>query len=380
MDHEAATDPHDLFDTDAAGLAEAELPSVIRLHDGDHLDLAMHPVRKTIAGAELRMLAYNGSIPGPTLHVDQGSEVTVQVTNDGDTETTVHWHGLRLENRYDGVPHETQKPIPIGGSYTYTLQFPDAGFYWYHPHIREDYGQEMGLYGTIVVEPADDVVLAAGRPVRDAHPRRPPRRGRTDRAVPPLGRDPHRDGPVRQRHADQRRTQFSGEAAVGEVVRLYVVNTANTRHLQLRRPRRAHEAGRRRQRSLRAGDVRRRGAARPVGASGRRRAVRDRRRRAPRASHARPGLRPRRVLGGGRLERELPASDHSTTCASTPNSPPSTRRSSATSSARPTRCSRSCRCMPLLYGDPDADGVHVRLSRCTRRSRLRSRRPARSAA
>ena len=65
------------------------------------------------------MLAYNGSIPGPTLHVDQGSEITVHVANDGDVETTVHWHGLRLDNRYDGVPDDTQAPIVIGGAFTY---------------------------------------------------------------------------------------------------------------------------------------------------------------------------------------------------------------------------------------------------------------------
>ena len=101
------------------------------------------------------MLGYNGSIPGPTLQVQQGSEVIVNVTNDGDLDTTVHWHGLRLENKYDGVPHETQQPIPIGGSFTYRIQFPDPGLYWYHPHIREDYTQEMGLYGNILVEPSE---------------------------------------------------------------------------------------------------------------------------------------------------------------------------------------------------------------------------------
>ena len=69
-------------------------------------------MRKNIDGAELRMLAYNGSIPGPVLHVDQGSQITVQVRNDGDVEATVHWHGLRLENRYDGVPDETQVADP----------------------------------------------------------------------------------------------------------------------------------------------------------------------------------------------------------------------------------------------------------------------------
>jgi FtsP/CotA-like multicopper oxidase with cupredoxin domain len=79
----------------------------------------------------------------------------VHVTNQGDLDTTVHWHGLRLENRYDGVPHETQAPIPVGGEFTYRIQFPDPGLYWYHPHIREDYTQELGLYGNVIVVPSD---------------------------------------------------------------------------------------------------------------------------------------------------------------------------------------------------------------------------------
>ena len=49
------------------------------------------------------------------------------------------------------MPHDTQQPIPVGGNFTYRLQFPDPGLYWYHPHIREDYTQEMGLYGNILV-------------------------------------------------------------------------------------------------------------------------------------------------------------------------------------------------------------------------------------
>src|SRR5215211_4784345 len=148
-------DHRDAFTTETEGLPEASSPGVVRLHDGDIFDLCIRPVRKRIGDDEVRMLGYNGSIPGPTLHVDQGSEVTVHVTNDGDVETTVHWHGLRLENRYDGVPEETQAPIPPGGTFTYKVQFPDPGLYWYHPHIREDFAQEMGLYAPIVVEPTD---------------------------------------------------------------------------------------------------------------------------------------------------------------------------------------------------------------------------------
>ena len=205
MNQTNANGQDELFTTETAGLPEVARPGVTRLRDGDRLDLRIGPVRKNIDGAELRMLAYNGSVPGPVLHVDQGSQITVQVRNDGDVEATVHWHGLRLENRYDGVPHETQEPIPIGGTFTYQLQFPDAGFYWYHPHIREDYGLEMGLYGTIVVEPADPGYWpAADRQltltlddllVEDGHIAPFSKSGPTYR----------RDGPVRQRDADQRR-------------------------------------------------------------------------------------------------------------------------------------------------------------------------------
>jgi FtsP/CotA-like multicopper oxidase with cupredoxin domain len=143
------------FPTDPSGLPEAGRPELIELADGDTLDLEVGPVAKRLGDTTVRMLGYNGSIPGPTLKVQQGSEIIVHVTNHGDLDTTVHWHGLRLENKYDGVPHETQAPIPVGGEFTYRIQFPDAGLYWYHPHIREDYTQELGLYGNILVEPSD---------------------------------------------------------------------------------------------------------------------------------------------------------------------------------------------------------------------------------
>ena len=224
-----ASQQDDLFTTETAGLPEVLGPDVTRLADGDRLDLRIGPVRKNIDGAELRMLAYNGSIPGPTLQVDQGSEITVQVRNDGDVEATVHWHGLRLENQYDGVPDETQVPIPIGGTYTCKVRFPDAGFYWYHPHIREDFGLEMGLYGTIVVEPADPSYWpAADRHltltlddllVEDGHIAPFRRSGPTFVAMGRYGNVMLING----------ETRFSGQTAAGEVVRLYVVNTANTR-------------------------------------------------------------------------------------------------------------------------------------------------------
>ena len=147
--------PADSFPTDPAGLPKASQPQLLELADGDTLELRVGPVAKPLGDTTVRMLGYNGSIPGSTLKVAEGTEIVVHVENHGDLDTTVHWHGLRLENRYDGVPHETQAPIPVGGEFTYRIQFPDPGLYWYHPHIREDYTQELGLYGNILVVPAD---------------------------------------------------------------------------------------------------------------------------------------------------------------------------------------------------------------------------------
>ena len=214
---------------DTSGLVEASQPRAVRLRNGDRFHLRIIPVRKRVDGADLRMLGYNGAIPGPTLIVDQGSEVTIEVTNDGDIETTVHWHGLRLDNRYDGVPGETQPPIAIGGSFTYKVRFPDAGFYWYHPHLREDFAQDMGLYAPIVVLPADpsywpavdrDLTITLDDVLIEEGARAPfLRSGPTFTAMGRFGNVMLING----------ETSFSGSATVGEVVRLYLVNTANTR-------------------------------------------------------------------------------------------------------------------------------------------------------
>src|SRR5262245_37152732 len=108
----SATTP-DQLPTETAGLPEAITPELVELRDGDERDVEIVPVAKRVGDATVRMLAYNGSIPGPTLRLPQDTTVNVHVTNRGDLEATVHWHGLRLENRFDGT-HDTQAPIPVG--------------------------------------------------------------------------------------------------------------------------------------------------------------------------------------------------------------------------------------------------------------------------
>lgn len=95
---------------------------------------------------------YGGQVPGPQLRVRQGERVRIAVTNRLPQPTTVHWHGLRVPNAMDGVPHLTQPPIPRGGRFTYEFDVPDAGTYWYHSHLQSSEQLDRGLYGTLVVE------------------------------------------------------------------------------------------------------------------------------------------------------------------------------------------------------------------------------------
>jgi FtsP/CotA-like multicopper oxidase with cupredoxin domain len=83
----------------------------------------------------------------------QGERLRIEVQNDLPVDTTVHWHGLRLPNAMDGVPHVTQPPIAAkGGRFTYEFDLPDAGTFWYHPHLGSPEQVARGLYGALIVE------------------------------------------------------------------------------------------------------------------------------------------------------------------------------------------------------------------------------------
>jgi FtsP/CotA-like multicopper oxidase with cupredoxin domain len=223
------------FPTETAGLPQARPPEVVELADGDEFELRIAPVAKRLGEVTVRMIAYNGSIPGPILRVPQGSEVVVTAINESDLPATVHWHGLRIDNRYDGTAL-VQRPMPIGGRFTYRLAFPDPGIYWYHPHIREDYAQELGQYGNILVVPSDpgywppahrelaltldDLLLENGRIAPFS---------RSETTYVAMGRF----GNVLLINGEP---ELSLAARRGEVVRLHLTNTANTRVFNVRAP------------------------------------------------------------------------------------------------------------------------------------------------
>ena len=156
----------DMFPRSTRGLPEAQEPALIRLQDGDTYELTASYVVKEIGNRRIRMIAYNGSVPGPFVSAPQGATVTMRFTNELDIETTVHSHGLRLDYLSDGTPGLSQVPVKPGETFVYTLSFPDAGVYWYHPHVREDYAQELGMYGNYLIEP----VKYALSPVNESVP------------------------------------------------------------------------------------------------------------------------------------------------------------------------------------------------------------------
>ncbi len=120
-------------------------PNIVEVH------LEAGRARATFDGKEIDVFAFNGSVPGPILQARPHQRVIVHFKNALDEPTTVHWHGLRIPAEMDGSPR-IQTPVPPGGTFTYDFVLPDAGSFWYHPHVNTHDQLERGLYGPIVVQ------------------------------------------------------------------------------------------------------------------------------------------------------------------------------------------------------------------------------------
>jgi FtsP/CotA-like multicopper oxidase with cupredoxin domain len=130
--------------------------------DAANYHLAAGSGHAALVGAsypETAVWSYNGAVPGPEIRLRQGEQVQITVENRLAEETTVHWHGLRVPNAMDGVPHLTQRPIAPGETFVYAFSVPDAGTYWYHPHQRSFEQVGRGLYGPLIVEEREPIQI-----------------------------------------------------------------------------------------------------------------------------------------------------------------------------------------------------------------------------
>ncbi len=140
---------------DPASLPLATPRRLVEVRSGDSLELTAMLVRRRLLGRDHVMYGFNGQYPGPLIRVRQDATITVKFHNRLDLPSSVHWHGIRLDNQFDGAVGVTQEAVPVGGDFVYRIHFPDAGIYWYHPHVREDIQQDLGLYGNLLVDSPD---------------------------------------------------------------------------------------------------------------------------------------------------------------------------------------------------------------------------------
>lgn len=105
--------------------------------------------------AATEVWTYDGAVPGPVLRVPQGGRVSRRLVNELPVPTSIHWHGIRIDNAMDGVAGLTQEAVPPGGTFDYDFAVPDAGTYWYHAHTNSFEQVARGLSGALIVEEAD---------------------------------------------------------------------------------------------------------------------------------------------------------------------------------------------------------------------------------
>ena len=135
--------------------AFAALPPFATAQDNGVIQLTAGPSEKTLypeGAAPSSLWTYNGMSPGPEIRVRKGERVRVRLTNNLDEPTSVHWHGIRIDNAMDGVSGLTQAPVPPGESFDYDFVVPDSWTFWYHAHNRSWNQVARGLYGPLIVE------------------------------------------------------------------------------------------------------------------------------------------------------------------------------------------------------------------------------------
>ncbi|MDE5438808.1 multicopper oxidase domain-containing protein [Elizabethkingia meningoseptica] len=112
-------------------------------------DLYVSDSMVNYTGKHAHAYAINGQLPAPTLYFTEGDTAEIHVHNNLKKENTaLHWHGVMLENKEDGIPFLTQKPIKPGETYVYRFKISQNGTYWYHSH--QGLQEQMGMYGMLV--------------------------------------------------------------------------------------------------------------------------------------------------------------------------------------------------------------------------------------
>ncbi len=128
---------------------------------GDTYNLTIDEVTVTAGGETRTGIGVNGTIPGPTLHWREGETVTINVTNNLEDDSSIHWHGILLPADQDGVPGMSFDGIQPGETFTYSFTVRQHGTYWYHSH--SGFQEQQGVFGGLIIEPAETDPVAYDR-------------------------------------------------------------------------------------------------------------------------------------------------------------------------------------------------------------------------
>lgn len=127
----------------------------------DYILVAKPSPIELLPNTQTPALTFNGGFPAPVLRATQGKRIRIKFINQLDEPTTIHWHGIRIDIAMDGVPFLTQPPVMPGQSFVYDFVCPDAGTFWYHPHMNSVEQLGRGLVGVLIVDEADKVAFDA---------------------------------------------------------------------------------------------------------------------------------------------------------------------------------------------------------------------------
>ncbi|MFT3910724.1 MAG: multicopper oxidase domain-containing protein [Ferruginibacter sp.] len=153
------TSKQELSDMPGMQMPKVEIEKVKSIRSIDpphtvHYDLYITDTTVTFGGKRKRAIAVNGQIPMPTLTFTEGDTAEIIVHNQLNESTSLHWHGLFLPNKMDGVPYMTQMPIKAHSTYTYKFPIVQHGTHWYHSHSKLQ--EQIGMYGAFIMNKREE--------------------------------------------------------------------------------------------------------------------------------------------------------------------------------------------------------------------------------
>ena len=179
-------------------------------------------------GRKVRGYGFNGQVPGPVLEAKQGIPLEIEFTNRLPEPTVIHWHGLRIPAAMDGT-EIVQRPVQPGETFTYRFPPPDAGTFWYHPHLHETEQLEKGLYGALIVRAADELTLDDEK-ILVFDDVRVDKRGQIAKFGGLMDRHNGREGNVRLINGT---SEPELAIAAGQIERWRIVNASSARYVRL---------------------------------------------------------------------------------------------------------------------------------------------------